>query len=143
MEKQIREAYRKAFLDSDFDPGWLAKLYTEIRDRLLNLVPSNAKLQREINEVLDPAFFKQQIEHNVFCVEDMRRLVCYVFEMCLKLGSPARDETTGERRDKVLGEVTDNFKRAIPIFILEANETLDEIEEDIRNLLPPSTSSTS
>jgi hypothetical protein len=42
-----------------------------------------------------------------------------------------------ERQDKVLAIVTDNFQRSIPIFVLEANETLDEIEEDIRNLLPP------
>jgi len=142
METQIREAYRKAFLASDFDPEWLTRLYTEIRDRLLNLVPKNGNLAKEIEEMLDPAFFRQQIEHNVFCIEDMRRLVCYVFATCLKLGSPARDESTMERQDKVLAIVTDNFQRSIPIFVLEANETLDEIEEDIRNLLPPPPPST-
>lgn len=142
MDTQIRDAYRRAFLASDFDADWLTKLYTEIRDRLIQWMPKNGKMAADCKETMDPAFFRQMVEHNVFSTEDMNRLVLYVFSLCLKLGSPARDEETVQKRDKVIEAIRQDFVKAIPVFILEANETIDWIEEDIKALVQTTATTT-
>ena len=60
------------------------------------------------------------------------------FEKCKQLGSPARDAETDAKLKEIVdfvdsGEAT--FATLVPLFIKNANECLDIIYEDIRNLL--------
>ena len=144
MEKQIKETYYKAFLNlleektasNPPDYEWITKLYTEIKERLQNLLRSNHPLALEIDEKLDPSLFKQMIENNAFSGTDFYNLICYVFELCLKLGSPARDEEVNRRKTLVLetlqgGGDGGTFAKLVPLFILNANESIDLIYEDL------------
>jgi len=139
MEDQIRNTYYQAFQDlleekiksSSPDLDWLTRLYTEIKQRLQRLVRPESPLWREMEENLDPSLFHQMMEYKVYNSTDVSRLVTYVFDLCLRLGAPARDHTTKERRDSLLENNSQDMSSLVPRFILLANQTLDEIELDI------------
>ena len=60
----------------------------------------------------------------------------YVFDLCLKLGSPARDNDTEMKKNEIL-ELMQNggtFATVVPLFIKNANYCLDNIYKDFQNL---------
>jgi hypothetical protein len=144
MEKQIKETYYKAFLNlleektaaSPPDYEWITRLYIEIKQRLKNLLKSNHPLALEMDEKLDSQLFKQMIENNAFSGTDFYNLICYVFELCLKLGSPARDEEVQRKKEIILKQMQagGTFAKIVPLFILYANESIDLIYEDLGTL---------
>ena len=146
LTEQVRETYNRAFFDlleekvgqDPPDYEWLTRLYGEIRMKLITLLKHNSPLRKEIEESMDCEFFNQLISHNVFSPENFYNLIRYVFEKCKQLGSPARDAETDAKLKEIVdfvdsGEAT--FAKLVPLFIKNANECLDIMYEDIRNLL--------
>ena len=144
MEKQIKDTYYKAFCDlfeknidcEKPDNEWVIKLYAEIKEKLLKLLRPTNPLYIEINEQLDVPFFRQMLTHKVFEPIDFYKLVEYTFDVCLKLQSPARDEYTRVKKEETLQVLRNGstFGKAVPTFIFNANECIDYIFEDIKNL---------
>lgn len=144
LQKQIRENYERAFFDllkekvaSDPpDYEWLVRLYTEIRDKLCKLLKPNNRTRLDMEEKLDPDFFNQLIRNKVFDGGSMYGLVWFVFEKCLELGSPGRDEATKKARDEVMMLMKNNgtFAEIVPLFIKNANTCIDAIYDDINEL---------
>ena len=60
----------------------------------------------------------------------------YVFDLCLKLQSPARDNDTEKKRYEILELMENNgtFAQIVPLFIKNANHCIDNIYNDFRNL---------
>tara|TARA_B100000674_G_C37122000_1_gene593858 strand:- start:21 stop:509 length:489 start_codon:yes stop_codon:yes gene_type:complete len=146
LTTQVRETYKRAFFDlleekvgqDPPDYEWLTRLYGEIRTKLITLLKQNSPLRKEIEESMDCEFFHQLISNNVFSPENFYNLIRYVFEKCKQLGSPARDIETDAKLKEIVdfvdsGEAT--FATLVPLFIKNANECLDAIYEDIRNLI--------
>ena len=110
MENEIKETYHKAFYDlleeqinnEPVNIDWLCKLYSEIREKLCNLIPKKTILKIEIEEVLDVDLFKQMIKHKVFDGPELLKLINFVFDCILRLQSPQRDTKTNEMRKEVL-----------------------------------------
>ena len=91
----------------------------------------------EIEEKLDVKLFDQMIRNNAFSYSDFEKVVCYIFELCIKFGSPQRDKATAEMRDELLNEIKRNspFSVIIPIFIENVNTCVDHIYEDLQTTL--------
>ncbi|CAB5382069.1 unnamed protein product [Rhizophagus irregularis] len=67
LEERVRSMATKAFFDSaraDFEKGkydvWIPNLLSDIKQRLVDLVPPTSPLQSSINEILDIDLIKQQ-----------------------------------------------------------------------------------
>jgi len=142
MEEQIKKTYFKAFcnlleekIDSETpDYDWVVRLYAEIKKKLVTLSPK--RLQNDIEERLDIELFEQMLRNKAFVPEDFYKLVTYVFDLCLQLQSPERDEYTKQKKVDTLQFLQSgaSFGKIVPIFIINANECLDYIIEDIKNL---------
>ena len=142
INRQIKDNFKKAFINllkekvasqpPDYD--WITRLYTEIHDKLVKLLRPTSSLRKEINEHMDIELFDQMIRNKAFNAEDFYKLICYVFDLIKKLGSPARDYNTCNKRDEVLNIMKNNgtFADIVPVFIINANETIDLIYEDIK-----------
>ena len=141
---EIKETYQKAFFDlleervSDKEPAydWIVKLYLEIKMKLLKITSKNSKLAMEINNTMDLQLFEQMIRNNAFDGNDFYNLINFVFDMCLKLQSPQRDEDTNNRRNEVLDIMKNGgtYAQIMVKFIKNANICIDFIYEDIINL---------
>ena len=144
MNNKIKETYQKAFFDlleervSNQNPDyeWIVKLYSEIKMKLLKLLPKNSKLIIEINDVMDVQLFEQMIKNNAFDGNDFNNLINFVFDMCLKLQSPQRDEDTNKKRNEILATMRNGgtYAQIMVKFIKNANICIDFIYEDIVNL---------
>jgi len=148
IHQQIKDNFEKAFFDllkqkvaeepPDYD--WLVRLYTEIRNKLCNLVKKDSTMWRDMQEKLDPDFFKQLITNKVFDGKSMYGLICYTFELCLELGSPARDGETKVMRDEIISLAQSPegaFANIVPLYIKNINQCIDFIYEDIHKILNP------
>ena len=141
INQQIKDNFQKAFINvlkekvasepPDYD--WITRLYTEIHDKLVKLLRPTSALRKEINEHMDIELFDQMIRNKAFNAVDFYKLICYVFDLIKKLGSPARDNYTDEKKNEVLDIMKNNgtFADIVPIFIINANVTIDFIYEDI------------
>ena len=141
----IKETYTKAFFDllaqsvaeepPDYD--WITSLYVEIRTRLLALLRSGTTLHRQIMESMDAELFNQMIRHEAFDGKELYNLICFVFDKCLQLCAPARDQETEEKKVETLTALTkedSTFATVVPIFVRNANYCLDRIDDDIAEL---------
>jgi len=148
IHQQIRDNFEKAFFDllkqkvaeDPPDYEWLVRLYTEIRDKLCKLVKRDSSMWKDMQEKLDPDFFKQLITNKVFDGKSMYGLICYTFGLCLELGSPARDCDTKVMRDEVISLAQTpegTFANIVPLYIKNINKCIDLIYEDIHKLLNP------
>jgi predicted transcriptional regulator len=145
MENEIKETYHKAFYDlleeqinnEPVNIDWLCKLYSEIREKLCNLIPKKTMLKIEIEEVLDVDLFKQMIKHKVFDGPELLKLINFVFDCILRLQSPQRDTKTNEMRKEVLDILYKNesFGKIVCLLIKNANICIDLIYLDCKNLL--------
>ena len=145
LEKQIRDQFYNAYFDLlkekvEQDPPdyeWIVRLYEEIKLKLTKLFKEDSSTKIEIEERLDVKLFDQMLRNNAYNINDFERLVYYIFELCIKFGSPQRDKTTAEMRDEILNEIKKNspFSVLIPIFIKNANTCVDHIYEDLQTTL--------
>ena len=145
LNSQFKIQMKKAFYDliiektssdnPDFD--WLVKLYSEIRDGLVNILKKNSKLRNEMEESFDVDLFSQMIRNNAFSGEDMIKLINYTFDKLLQLGSAARDKVVKERRDEILNLVysqKNTFGQIVGLYLKNAHLSLDELHLDIANI---------
>ena len=63
-------------------------------------------MRNEIEELMDVELFEQMIRNNAFGGCEFHKLVCYVFDTCLKLGSPARDDAVKGLKQVLLPNTT-------------------------------------
>lgn len=145
ITKQIEEQMQKAWCDNiiekmssnppDFD--YVIKLYVEVKNKLTYILKKESKIRKDIEECMDEVLFKQMITTGSFNREDFVKLSNFVFDTCVKMGSPARDKKTNETKEQLQEKIltSENSIVLIPIFFLEANKTIDNIYEDIRNAL--------
>ena len=145
LKKQIQDNFKKAFFDllkekvaqnpPDYD--WITKLYSEIQAKLKNLLKTTSPLRKEIEECMDVELFDQMIRNNAFSGEDFYKLINYVFDLIKKLGSPARDKNVDYKKQEILDIMMNGgtFADIVPIFIKNANDTIDLIYIDIENLI--------
>ena len=105
--------------------------------KIKKLVKSSNPLYKEIEEHMDIQLFDQMIRNNAFNPVDFYNLIQYVFELIKKLGSPARDSLADSKKEEILSIMKNGgtFSDIVPIFIKNANECIDLIYTDIKNLL--------
>ena len=145
LKKQLQDNFKKAFFDllkekvaqnpPDYD--WITKLYSEIQVKLKKLLKITSPLRKEIEECMDVELFDQMIRNNAFSGEDFYKLINYVFDLIKKLGSPARDKNIDDKKQEILDIMMNGgtFADIVPIFIKNANDTIDLIYIDIENLI--------
>jgi len=141
LNQQMDTQFKKAFFDlleekvreepPDYD--WITRLYQEIRTRLSSLLRENSKTRKEIEDSMDVELFRQMIENKAFGAVELYNLIEHVFELCKKLGSPARDNEVDKFKFQVLGLMKNNgtFAQIVPLFIKNANECIDNIYKDL------------
>ena len=141
LNQQMDTQFKKAFFDlleekvgeepPDYD--WITRLYQEIRTRLSSLLREDSKTRKEIEDSMDVELFRQMIENKAFGAVELYNLIEHVFELCKKLGSPARDNEVDKYKFQVLGLMKNNgtFAQIVPLFIKNANECIDNIYKDL------------
>jgi hypothetical protein len=141
LNQQMDTQFKKAFFDlleekvreepPDYD--WITRLYQEIRTRLSSLLRVNSNTRKEIEDSMDVELFRQMIENKAFGAVELYNLIEHVFELCKKLGSPARDNEVDKFKFQVLGLMKNNgtFAQIVPLFIKNANECIDNIYKDL------------
>jgi len=144
LNEQMNTQFKKAFFDllekkvreepPDYD--WITRLYEEIRTRLASILKEGSVVRKEIEESMDVQLFRQMIENNAFGGEELYNLVNMIFEWCKKLGSPARDNEVDKLKFRILGLMRNRgtFAQIVPLFIKNANECIDNIYKDLRQV---------
>ena len=82
---------------------------------------------------MDVELFDQMIRHGAFQGPEFVALVEFVFDKCLKLGSPARDNDVKEFKREVMAALQNKatFAELVPLFFKNANTAADWIQEDL------------
>ena len=141
IEKSIKRAFWD-ILHGDFTaqpPKYdhFIVLVGEVRNRIVTIRPRHKKT---IDDVLDPEFLKQRLEHEVADPEYVGSLILFICEQITKCCAPNDDELVKEWTDKCkqkLGDV--DFKLFIPDFFEWFLETthawIDHIEQGVRDFI--------
>ena len=141
LRKQIEDTYKQVWCDllhdkvkqtpPDYD--WIVKLYKEIRWKLIFFLKQGSPFRVEIEEGMDVELFDQMIRHGAFQGPEFVALVEFVFDKCLKLGSPARDNDVKEFKQEVMTALQNKatFAELVPLFFKNANTAADWIQEDL------------
>lgn len=145
IENQIKSTYHKAFFDlleervrsEPPDYEWIVRLYKEVRDKLAALLRKESELRKEIEERMDIVIFDQMIRNDAFDGADAFKLICYVFDKCRQLGSPARDKDTENKKNEIVELMNSGgvFATILPLFIRNAHYCIDHIYCDLRSLM--------
>ena len=141
LHKQIEDTYKQVWSDllhdkvkqtpPDYD--WIVKLYKEIRYKLTFFLKQGSPFRVQIEEGMDVELFDQMIRHGAFQGPEFVALVEFVFDKCLKLGSPARDNDVKEFKREVMTALQNKatFAELVPLFFKHANTAADWIQEDL------------
>jgi len=143
FERQVQEAYHKAFYDllvekvgSDQpDYEWISRLYGEIREKLTRILRRGSILRTEIESFMDVDLFDQMIRNQAFDPQDLYKLIDFTFAKCKQLGSAGRDEETVAKRQELLDLMnsgTGTFATVVPLYIKNVNFCIDRIYEDLQ-----------
>lgn len=145
IHEQIHECFHRAWRDllyekvlatpPDFD--WIVNLYREMRHKLSFFLKKGSAFRVSIEEGLDVELFDQMIRHGAFQGPEFYNLINYVFDLCLKLGSPARDDDVKGLRDEVLTLLSNKgtFAQLVPLFFININTAVDWVHKDL-SLVP-------
>ena len=140
FERVMRQAWTDVLeLKMREDPpdyDWVIRLYREIRDRLCAVLRKGHRVREDMEAKLDVELFGQMIRNNAFQGPEFVGTVYYVFEKCLMLGAPARDEAVTAKRDEVLKAIYEGkvYGELIPLFFLNVNQCIDWMYEDLKML---------
>ena len=141
VKNQVKTQFRQAFIDllqqsleSDTpDWNWVKNLYSELRDRICNLTPRRKDRIKEIREQMDVDFFYEMVSHNAFDATSLTKLVCYIFEKIKELEAPVKNVITEAKLDELktlFGQEGTTLASFVPVFIMSANERLDDVYKD-------------
>lgn len=144
IEEQIRSNMRKAWCDvieerikqnpPDFE--YIVDLYKEMKVKFTYILKEGSKTRNDIESSLDVDLFRQMIVNDVFDRSNFCDLTYYVFQTCISLGSPSRDDETIKYRDELIKLINDaeTIYFVVPKFFLYINTCIDWIYEDISKL---------
>lgn len=137
MEEQLQEQFHKAFYDliriavEKNDHKYIVRLYTEIRDRLTNmLINKTGPTYQQIIADFDVPFFEQRLQHQVFDMNSMVSLVEMTFTYLHDLQMPIRDSVTAAAKSRVLESKA--IEEIVPMYIKEVHLILDTMEQDMK-----------
>ena len=137
MEEQLQEQFHKAFYDliriavEKNDHKYIVRLYTEIRDRLTNmLINKTGPTYQKIIADFDVPFFEQRLQHQVFDRNSMVSLVEMTFTYLHDLQMPIRDSVTAAAKSRVLESKA--MEEIVPMYIKEVHLILDTMEQDMK-----------
>ncbi len=144
LQNQLRNTYKQAFFDlleqkvkqEPPDYVWIVKLYKEIRRKLTFFLKKKSTFRKHVENGMDMELFDQMLRNNAVGGVEFYNLVNFVFECTLKLGSPARDKEVKAKRDEIFESMRKGglFCQLVPLFIKNANESIDWIHEDLGNI---------
>ena len=144
LHNQIKDTFHKAWRDAleakvreePPDYEWIVRLYAEIRHKLTFFLKKGSTFRNEIEESLDVQLFEQMIRNEAFKGPEFYKLVSYVFDTCLKLGSPGRDNDVKAKKEEVLESLKSGavFAVLVPLFFKNANITVDWVLQDLQNV---------
>ncbi|CAG8608740.1 27989_t:CDS:2 [Dentiscutata erythropus] len=127
LEERVRAMATKAFFDSardDFNQGryerWIPELLSDVKQRLLDLVPSTSSLYSSINDVLDIDLITQQTKAGVY---NIHNCIVFITNTMLQICAPVRDEEIKELKD--LNDLAEIFQKLLNI--------LDQMRLDLTN----------
>ena len=141
LREQIENAYKETWSallhdkvkenPPDFD--WIVRLYNEIKYKLTYFLKKNSPMRNSIEESLDIELFDQMIRHGAFKGPEFYNLVNYIFDISLKLGSPARDNDVKNLRNEILTALSNKatFAELVPLFFTNANTVIDWVHKDL------------
>jgi len=142
MEKQIKEQMKEqlhlAFSDlikvavETEDHDYIVRLYTEIQDRLANMLfnKEGPTIKRLVTD-FDVPFFEQRLRHKAFDANSMASLVGMTFSWLHNLQMPMRDSVTIAAKQRVLTAGT-TMAEIVPVYIKEVHACLDTMEQDMK-----------
>ncbi|KAF9910334.1 hypothetical protein EC991_006833 [Linnemannia zychae] len=95
LEARIRAMATKAYFDrirEDAEQGqlgkWIPPLLTTIREQLLDMVPAESSVARQIREGFDLEFVQQQVEKKVYNIKNaLENVLSFMAQLC----APVRD----------------------------------------------------
>jgi hypothetical protein len=144
LNTQIRETYFNAFFDlleekvrqQPPDYEWIVNLYKEIRHKLTFFLKNGSKFRKHVESGMDIELFDQMLRNNAIGGVEFYNLVNFVFECTLKLGSAGRDKDVKAKRDEIFDCMKNGglFCQLVPLFIKNANISIDWIHEDLGNV---------
>lgn len=131
------------------DYNWLVTLFEELKNRITDIIKLTSQnktnfLLQQLDESLDVELFKQMIENKAYTLDDFTKLCNYLFDLCLRLGSPMRDKYVKEKHNNVLEKINiaktsininEAFASVVPTFIKNINESIDYIYIDLYALI--------
>ena len=145
FEEQIRNKIEQVYKDvwttllhdrvkqvpPDYD--WIVLLYKEIRFKLTHFLRKGSRFRVVIEEGMDVELFDQMIRNGAFQGPEFVALVDFVFDKCLKLGSPARDNDVKEFKREIMTALQNKatFAELVPLFFKNVNTAADWIQEDL------------
>ena len=145
IREQIHECFHRAWRDLLYekvlatppDFVWIVNLYREMRHKLSFFLKKGSAFRVSIEEGLDVELFDQMIRNGAFQGPEFYNLINYVFDLCLKLGSPARDDEVKRLRDEVLTLLNNKgtFAELVPLFFININTAVDWVHKDL-SLVP-------
>ncbi|KAF9128510.1 hypothetical protein BGW39_005001 [Mortierella sp. 14UC] len=97
LESRIRAMATKAYFDrirEDAEQGqlgkWILPLVTTIREQLLDMVPAESSVARQIREGFDLEFVQSRVEKNVYDVKNaLERVLSFMAQLCAPVRDPA------------------------------------------------------
>jgi len=148
LRKQVQKAYKDSFrekLTSEIDAGsvesvtWLCVLHRELIIRVCSYLKRNTKIQDEIAEHCDPVIFKQLLENKCYQLEDLSKLIHYVYSWLQQFCAPIRDKhlkaSLSDLNDRVV-ECADGkkkFSELICDFIIRVHTDMDVLDSDFNS----------
>ena len=126
LESRIRAMATKAYFDKireDAEQGqlgkWIPPLLTTIREQLLDMVPQESSIARQIRDGFDLEFVQQQVDRKVY---DVKGALEGVLGLMAKLCAPVRDPAI-RRIQQDLNLITGNPLQQTPQAAASGNRT--------------------
>ena len=136
IQLQIKEQIHKAFYDTIKDSiqtrnhGHIIRLYTEIQNRLANMLKKDGNTYQRLLADFDVPFFEQRLRNDAFDGNSMASLVQTTFSWIHNLQMPLRDSATSAAKDRVMASGT-TMLEVVPVYIQECHACLDTMEKDM------------
>ncbi|KAK3839106.1 MAG: T-complex protein 11-domain-containing protein [Linnemannia elongata] len=126
LESRIRAMATKAYFDKireDAEQGqlgkWIPPLLTTIREQLLDMVPQESSVARQIRDGFDLEFVQQQVDRKVY---DVKGALEGILGLMAKLCAPVRDPVI-RRIQQDLSLITGNPLQQTPRAAASGNQT--------------------
>jgi len=137
IQEQLQEQFHRAFYDVikesivNKNHEHIIRLYTEIRDRLANMLKPNGPTHKRLMDDFDVPFFEQRLRHDAFDGNSMASLVQTTFAWIHNMQMPLRDSATEAAKARVLASGT-TMVEVVPAYLKEAHGCIDIMVKDMK-----------